>query len=281
MLQSKIAEAMTLLQDVAISDAKKTTETRLNEIQSKISDPDAMFSIDTSILKEVTDIVEKLRQQSSMIIEPPKQNMPLSLLKQILTSHVQSLCRLPVPLPQNFDKQAYQQFVNRDSKTWMERIASVQDESLLMDMFDEVYNTSFLVREVQQEFDELHKKVDIILNTKGGLTSTDIRLLNLIKLKVQARNIQQSAVASVIEHYMMEYSDAESKASGNALELSVKDTKILYHVAENEDIFVQVAKVIGLSNDEAQAIHKILCLDREKQKHLSKLTRSIRLAHIG
>lgn len=278
MLQNKISEALSLLQTLHYVENKENIENRLRCIEKQMLDPEAMFLVDASVLKEVSDIVENLREKSRIIIEPPK-NMPVHLLKQILTTHVQSLCRLPVPLPQNFDKQSYQTFVNQESRKWMERINQEQKESVLLDMFDEIYNTSFLNPEVQQEYDDLQKRVVYILDTKCGLSNTDVRLLNLIKLKVQSRNIQQAAVASVIDHYMTTYD--ESAPASDIVELSSKDTKILFHVVENHDIFIDVAKVIGLSSDEAEAVYKILALDKEKQQLLSKLKRVIKLAPIS
>jgi len=278
MLQNKIQEALSLLHRLHNVENRDAIESRLRCIEKQMSDPDAMFSMDASVLKEVSDIVENLNQNSRIIIEPPK-NMPVNLLKQILTTQVQSLCRLPVPLPQNFDKQSYQTFVNQDSRKWMEKINQEQKEPMLLDMFDEIYNTSFLIPEVQQEYDELQKRVTTILDTKCGLSSTDVRLLNLIKLKVQSRNIQQAAVASVIDHYMSSY--GEAAPAMDVVELSAKDTKILFHVVENHDIFIDVAKVIGLSHDEAEAVYKILSLDKEKEQLLSKLKRVIKLSPVS
>ena len=272
MLQTKLEEAKSLL-TFSTPEQRNAYQTRIDEIESLVGKDE--FSVDVSIYKEVCEIVTKLQK---LDVPAPETSVPLTLLKQILTAQVQSMCRLPVPLPQNFDKQAYNNFVNKESKAWIDRIQSEKKEDALLEMFNVIYNTCFLQKEVQQEYDELFGKLEDILVTKADLTSTDKRLLDLLKAKVQARNIQQSLVASVIDYYCGSYPNKpipKQEEDGSLLHLTEKDTKILYHVSKDEDMFVNVAGVIGVCEDDARVIHKLMRLEAEKAQLVASLSRRV------
>lgn len=271
MLHTKLEEAKSLLPH-STPEKRISYQTRIDEIESLVGKDE--FSVDVTIYNEVCEMVSSLQKLGTTVSTT---NTPLHLLKQILIAQVQSMCRLPVPLPQNFDKQAYNNFVNKESKAWIDKIQSEKKEEILLEMFNIIYNTCFLQKEVQEEYDMLLAQLENVLVTKANLSFTDKRLLDLLKTKIQARNIQQPLVASVIEYYSSypDTSDQNTNDGSIVLRLTEKDAKILYHVTKDEALFIQIADVMGMCEEDSRVIHKLMRLEEEKAKLTASLSNRV------
>lgn len=265
---------------------------RLEQIESMYSSSNSFYSV--TIPKETEDEIDYIFNKMNVaLVENPnmeeveevksevkKPEIYLSFLKDSIKKYVQNLCRLPVPLPAHFDRDSYNKFVSSESKEILKTIneENVTDETLnkilkklVYQKFDFIldpYRTVYLTN--LEHFEDL----DEIYNDPK-----DKMIIDTILLRIKNQDITVEELDYFSHKYPKHICSPEEVSqitTKDKVELSDKDMQILNILSDMDiKIFMEVAKIMGLHDEESLILNENIKLEKKKASNISRLQRVI------
>ena len=202
-------------------------------------------------------------------------------LKESIIKNIQSLTRLPVPQPPNFNREVFNKFVSQDSRDMLSKVKVIEDKASLLNLLKSLENK-------RMDFlSEPHKTIytsnlfyfqEYLASPTVG--EDDKVVLNTIINRIKTMDIS----CEELEFFMDKYSTPifnidEDQDNTNKIHISEKDIKILDILSgdnvDNKLLFITIAGIIGLQKNESEVLLENMILEKKKAYNLAKLEREI------
>jgi hypothetical protein len=258
------------LKEKAMEDSAEiqNIQKKITSIESKyvLLPPETI--IDPKVMTEVNEIlglIHSLAEEKTNTAKTTKTNSTweIDFLKDSITKTVQSLCQLPVPIPNNFDKTSYNTFITSTSKEIIGKIGNADSKNDLIDIISalETQKIGFIQEQTRQK---LLRAIDILkhIQESNDLEQADTVIIDLAISKIKKLEITEQTVDFIIDSFSKYIPKTD---------ISIKDMNILHEVftQKNPTMFKTIANIIGLSANDANILYENMVL-HDKQKENSK-----------
>ena len=252
----------------AASKNQPLIEQKLKHIESRYAHN--VFSSEFTMTMD-PEVIDELDEMERVINSTDGKHV--SFLKDSLIKQVQSLVRLPVPQPPNFNRDAFNSFVSTESRDIKNCIIESEDIGYLLNIMKMLENQRL------EFLGEPHKTIFTtnLLHFQGILSNVssykhinegDKEILETLVKRIRNLEIQ----VDELEFFMEKYStpmDCNDKAKFHE-----RDIEILQMI-EDSTFFHKVSDIMGISNQDSDLLFDLLLLEKQKTLILSKLSKKL------
>lgn len=240
------------------------------------------ISVDPSVMEELDEIISsqsKTLNEQEPIISKTSNSQYIDFLKESIMKNIQSLTRLPVPQPINFNREAFNRFVSQESREIMALIKDIYNKQDLLNILKS------LEHKRMDFLSEPHKTIytSHLSYFQELLGSTTIDKDDRVVLATLVNRIKAMDIScEELEFFMEKYTSPIVNIENNDIIISERDMQILNAIADtdNKPLFVIIANILGLTNDECDVILENMLLEKQKAKNIEKLKRKLILPSV-
>jgi hypothetical protein len=253
----------------AASKNQPLIEQKIKHIESRyahnVFSSEFTMTMDPEVIEELDEIERSINSTDSKHI---------SFLKDSLIKQVQSLVRLPLPQPPNFNRDAFNSFVSIESR-------DIKNCILESDYISYLLNIMKLLENQRLDFlGEPHKTIFTthlhhfqgILNNMSSykyLGEGDKEVLETLVKRIRNLDIQ----VEELEFFMEKYSPPID-CQDDKLTFQERDIEILQMI-DDPSLFHKVSEIMGISKQDSDLIFELLFLEKQKTLILSKLSKKL------
>jgi hypothetical protein len=241
-------------------------EQKLKHIESRyahnVFSSEFTMTMDPEVIEELDEMEKTINSADSKYI---------AFLRNFLVKQVQSLSRLPVPQPPNFNRECFNSFVSTESRDLKYGIMEAEDKDYLLNMLKMLENQrlEFLCEPHKTIFQtHLSHFQGLLNNPPSPIGEEDKAILESLVLRIKYLDIQFDE----LEFYMDKYS--LPIVHNDKLTYHVRDIEILQMI-EDIVLFNKVAKIMGISQNDSDIIFEVMMLEKQKTKITAMLTKKL------
>ena len=240
------------------------------------------ISVDPSVMEELDEIISsqsKTLNEQEPIISKTSNSQYIDFLKESIMKNIQSLTRLPVPQPINFNREAFNRFVSQESREIMALIKDIYNKQDLLNILKSLENKRMdFLSEPHKTIYTSHLSYFQELLGSTTIDKDDRVVLATLVNRIKAMDIS----CEELEFFMEKYTSPVVNIENNDIIISERDMQILNAVSDtdNKPLFVIIANILGLTNDECDVILENMLLEKQKAKNIEKLKRKLILPSV-
>lgn len=240
------------------------------------------ISVDPSVMEELDEIISsqsKTLNEQEPIISKTSNSQYIDFLKESIMKNIQSLTRLPVPQPINFNREAFNRFVSQESREIMALIKDIYNKQDLLNILKSLENKRMdFLSEPHKTIYTSHLSYFQELLGSTTIDKDDRVVLATLVNRIKAMDIS----CEELEFFMEKYTSPIVNIENNDIIISERDMQILNAVSDtdNKPLFVIIANILGLTNDECDVILENMLLEKQKAKNIEKLKRKLILPSV-